>query len=388
MRILTNPKTFRDYLLLSVLCLLCSFLIWLPHLLKLNFYGLDFSQGFNTIYRNYDGLEYVIIAKSWYNPQIITHLPQSMPDLYYAAHFPGYAVLIGLFAPIMGYLKSMIFVSLTFTIFSVLAFYSLIKDFKMSDHPLLLSIIFLLLPARWVIVHSVGSSEPVFIFFVIAALYFFLKFEMEMKWRYIHLAGLMGLAAQITRPPGILLFVALGLFVLYKVFAGRLNIPKAVIYYHPLLLIPLSLLGIFYLYFLQYGDFLAYFHSGDNIHLAFPPFQVFNKNQYWVGDIWLEDIIYIYILSLLGGLMLLKQKLYPLGFFVLTFVAASISIAHRDVSRYVLPVFPFVLIAYEKILTSKEFKIVLIVVALGIYLYSQNFIINNTAPYPNLELFN
>lgn len=388
MRIVPDKQTFKDFLALTALYLSITFLIWLPHILRLNFYGLDFSQGFNTIYRNYDGLEYIIIAKSWYNPQTIAQMAQSLPDIYYSAHFPGYSILIALFAPILGYLKSMLFVSLVFTVFSALAFYKLVKDFKLTDSPLFLSGIFLILPARWVIVHSVGSSEPVFIFFVLLAFYFFLKFENHFQWKYIYLAGIFGALAQITRPPGILLLGALGLYILWKIYINKISFIKAINYYHPLLLIPLTLLGIFYWYFIAYGDFLAYFHSGDNIHLTFPPFQIFNTSQPWVGDIWLEDIIYIYIIGFLGGILLLKQKLYPLGFFVLTFMIAGISIAHRDISRYLLPIFPFVIIAYEKVLTSKEFKIVFAILALGIYLYSQNFILNNTAPFPNLELFN
>ena len=137
-----------------------------------------------------------------------------------------------------------------------------------------------------------------------------------------------------------------------------------------------------------YGDFWAYFHSGDNIHLTFPPFQVFNKHQFWVGDIWLEDIIYIFILGFLGGITLLKQKLHLLAFFVLTYLAAASLVAHRDISRYLLPVAPFILIAFEKVLTSREFKIILPILLLAIYLYAQNFLLTNIAPIPNLPLFN
>ncbi|MFI5391837.1 MAG: hypothetical protein ACHQYQ_10795, partial [Bacteriovoracales bacterium] len=180
-------------------------------------------------------------------------------------------------------------------------------------------------------------------------------------------------------------------YILWKSLKGNFvnNIFKAVPTYFPLILIPVGLLAIFFLYQAVYNDFFAYFHSGDNIHLSFPPFQIFNASQFWVGSIWLEDIVYIYILGLLGGLMLLKHEvLKPLGIYVLTFITASIFIAHRDISRYVLPIFPFALIAFEKVLVSKEFKIVLAIVGLGIYLYSQNFILQNTAPFPNPELFN
>jgi len=63
-------------------------------------------------------------------------------------------------------------------------------------------------------------------------------------------------------------------------------------------------------------------------------------------------------------------------------------VAHRDISRYVLPVAPFVLIAFEKVLTSREFKIIFPVILLAIYLYAQNFLLQNTAPIPNPILFN
>lgn len=380
----------KDLILLTAFTGLITFLIWLPYFLRVNnLEGLDFSQGFATIYRNFDGLEYVTIAKSLYNPQIIAQLPNSLSPNYYAAHFPGYSLLILLFATVLGFLKSMLFVSLLFTLLSVFAFYYLLKEFKLTTQPLFLSFLFLILPARWLIVHSVGSAEPVFIFFVISALCTFLKYEAEKKARWVWLTAFFGLAAQFTRPPGILLFGALGLYILWEIIRGRKNFFRSIVDYYPLLLIPLTLLGIFYWYSVSYHDFFAYFHSGDNIHLMFPPYQVFNKHQYWVGDIWLEDIVYTFLLGFLGGILLLKQKLtFPLGFFVLTYLTASTFVAHRDISRYVLPVFPFVLIAFQKALTSKEFKIALVLIIWGIYLYAQNFILANTAPIPNLGLFN
>lgn len=375
---------FKDLSLLTLFTITLTFLVWLPHFLSLpNFWGLSFKEGFATIYRNFDGLEYVIIAKTFYNPELIATLPQSLPATYFASHFPGYAILISFFAPFpfLGFLKSMLFVTLTSTILATWAFYFLVQDFKLSLNPLFLSFIFLILPARWLIVHSVGSSEPTFIFFVLTAIYFFMKFEKTAKFTDIFLSGIFGLLAQITRPPGLLLFIALLLFVLIKGTANRLK-------YFPLILIPVGLLAIFYLYSQTYGDFWAYFKSGDNIHLTFPPFQVFNKHQFWVGDIWLEDIIYIFILGFLGGVTLWRKKLYPLAFFVLTYLTAAIFVAHRDISRYVLPIAPFILIAFEKALTSKELKIILPIILLAIYLYAQNFILQNTAPIPNLETFN
>ncbi|MCL5785024.1 MAG: glycosyltransferase family 39 protein [Patescibacteria group bacterium] len=383
--------TLKDLAILAGINLLIAFLIWMPYLLHLtSFYGLNFSQGFPIIYRNFDGLEYVVIAKSFYNPAIISHLPQPLPATYFPSHFPGFPILIALFAPLLGFLKSMLFVSILFTILSSFAFYFLVKDFKLTSRPLWLSVVFLVLPARWLIVHTIGSPEPVFIFFTILAIYYFQKYLTSSRSLFLWLTAAFAGFAQLTRPPGILLFAALMLYPLYKnLKGGKINQAiKDLLSYYPLLLVPLTLLAIFVIFKIQLGDFFAYFHSGDNIHLTFPPFQVFNKNQFWVGDIWLEDIVYIFILGFLGGFLLLKNSLISEGLFVLIYLFASTLVAHRDIARYTLPIAPFILIAFEKILVSKEFKIVLAIVALGIYLYAQNFIINNVAPIPNLSVFN
>jgi hypothetical protein len=371
-------------------------MIWLPFFLRLpNFYGLNFSEGFDAIYRNFDGIEYIVIAKSWYNPEIINSMPIGLRDAYFAAHFPGYSILIASLAPILGYLKSMLAISLLFTLLSGWLFYLLVRDLKLTQNPLVLSIIFLILPARWVIVHSVGSAEPVFICFTLATLYCFIFFEQTHKWRYILCSGIFGMMTQLTRPPGILLFISLCLYIVWQILFPKADTSQNIIHrtasaiknYYPLLLIPLTLLFIFYWYHLAYGDFFAYFHSGDNIHLSFPPYQVFNKFQYWVGDIWLEDIVYISLLGFLGGITLLKGKTKPLGFFALTYLTATVFVAHRDISRYAMPIFPFLIIAFEKVLLSRQFKIALALVAIGIYLYAENFLIANTAPIPNLSVF-
>lgn len=387
-------RTLRDLTIILLATIALTLAVWIPHILRLDFYGLNFSEGFNTIYRNFDGINYIVIAKSLYNKDVILSLPQELAHTYYAAHFPFYSILILIFSPLLGFLKSMLFVSVASTAAAAMAFYYLTRDFKLTSQPLWLSLVFLVLPARWLIVHTVGSAEPTFIFLTIMAVYFFLKFEERRSYLDITLAGMFGLLAQWTRPPGILLFIAFGLYFIWKSYNP--NIAKwigktiqASIEHFPLILIPAGLISIFFLYQVTYNDFFAYFHSGDNIHLSFPPFQVFNINQYWVGDIWLEDIVYIYLLGLLAGIMLLKtEKFKVLGIYVLTYIGASLFVAHRDISRYVLPIFPFALIAFEKVITSKEFKIVFWILLLGIYLYAQNFIIQNAAPFPRPEIFN
>lgn len=396
-------KTIKDLIIIALFTLITTFLIWLPHYLAIpNFLGLNYSQGFNVIYRNFDGLEYIAIAKTAYIPGLLVGVANSLSANYYASHFPGYPILIYTFAPFLGFLKSMLFVSLIFTIFSAWAFYFLVKDFKLTSNPLFLSIVFLILPARWLIVRSVGTSEPIFAFFVITSLYFFLKGIRQNQQvnslllpiqKFIWLSAIFGSFAQLTRPPGDLLTITYFIFIVWasQNILRLQNISLAIKYmfsFYPLFLMPLTLLGIFAWFGYSYNDFWAYFHSGDNIHLNLLPFAVFNKDQFWVGNIWLEDIIYTFMLGYLAVVLLIKKKLYPLAFFVLTYIIASSFVAHRDISRYTLPVAPFALIAFEKVLVSKEFKIILSILALAIYLYSQNFILANTAPIPNLVPYN
>lgn len=382
---------FKGLIIITLTALLITFLIWLPHILSVpEFYNLNFSRGFSTIYQNYDGLEYVIIAKSFYDPNIITQLPQPKPPAYYPSHFPGFPIFIATLAPLLGYLKSMLFISIAFTILASFAFYLLVSEFKLTSQPLWLSIMFLVIPARWIVVHSIGSPEPIFIFFTIMAIYFFKKFDDSVKFKYILPAAVFASLAQLTRPPGILLFTSFGLYLLYKVLKTK-NIKQnlsLVINSLPLIMVPLTLVGIFFLFQWKLGDFWAYFHTGDNIHLSFPPFQVFNKDQFWVGDIWLEDIVYIFILGLLAGLMLLKTRLSMAGFYIITYLAAASLIAHRDIARYVMPIYPFALIAFERVLISREFKIVIAIIALALYLYSQNFLLQNVAPVAVMGAYN
>lgn len=384
----------KDSLILVSAAILLTIAVWLPHFLSLhNLLSLDFSAGFNTIYKNFDGLEYIVIAKSWYNPSIISQFPLNLSSQYYAAHFPGFSIAIALFAPLLGYLKAMLFVSLLATIAASLVFYILLRDFQLSNHPLVLSLLFLVLPARWVIVHSVGSAEPLFIFFTLACVYGLLQYEKTQRYLWIFVSAITGLGAQITRPPGALLFLAIVLYIHWKLFRqirtqGFSKTFVEHLKYAPFIVMPIGLLAIFYWYSIPYHDFFAYFHSGDNIHLMFPPFQVFNKHQFWVGEIWLEDIVYIFLLGFSAAITLWKQKRILLSLFVWVYLLATTLVAHRDISRYSLPIFPFVLIAFEKFLTSREFRWVMLIASLGIYLYAQNFIIENVAPVANLAIFN
>jgi len=360
-----KPK--NDLLVLVFAAIFATFILWLPYILGLN-------GGMLTVFKNYDGPNYIIVAKSWYDKISIAHnfsLP--VPIEYYPAHLPGYPLFIAVLNLFLPGTWSMLVSTLIFNVLCVITFYLFLLKFRLSENPFWLSLVFLVIPARWVVVKAVGSPEPLFLFAVLSSFYLF-------KEKRMWLAGIFGALAQITKSPGILLFLS------YLGYLGFLRLKKGITIQKlirdsiPLFLIPVSLLGIFFFYKIRTGDFLAYFHSGDNFHLVFPPFQSFSQNRSWLGDFWREDMVWQYLLGALTVVMLIKQKYYDLASFAGTFFAATLFVAHRDLARYSLPLVPFSLIAFDKFIQKKEFKIALLIILPAIYLYAVNFIAGNIAP--------
>ena len=346
---------------------------------------------FSTIYRHFDGPLYIIPAKTAYNPDSFKKIDRepTLPHnpFYYAAHLPLYPFFIALGASLIGYLKSMIAVTVLSTIFLAWFFYFFLNRLHITKHPLILTIFFLFLP-RFLVVRSVGSPEPLFLLLILGSLFFF-----ERK-NYLY-AGLLGALATMTKTPGILLFPAYILVILESFFVihhssipGTNNVipAKAGIQSKNfnfqwlfLLFIPLGLIAVFVLYYIQYKDFFAYFHSGDNIHLLFP-YAVFNSASPWVGTAWLEDILFYFALYISTAVVLWKSKYRSFFYFTFVFLAATLCIQHRDIARYSLPLWPLAIIAFEHIFTSKKALIVGGILLVGIYMYSWNFLGANVMP--------
>lgn len=375
-------KRFAGLYLAIGLALLPTILVWLPFFLRLeHFWGIPLAKdGLATIVSNYDGPLYIVVAKSLYNPEIIKgNFSFNLPTEYYAAHFPLFPILIRLLGQVTTYPYAMLSLTLLGSILALWFFYKLISLYVEPQEAVWLSFMFSLFPARWLIVRSVGSPEPLFIAAIIGSLFYFQKSKF---W----LASFWGIIAQLTKSPGILLFVA---FAGYS-FANEFNrlentrfnswVKSIKIKPLPVVLIPLSLLGVFFLYQQTMNDFLAYFHSGDNIHLLFPPFQIFNYQAGWVNTHWLEEIIFIYLIGFYGLIKLVQTKAHVLAWFVGVFFVSLLFVSHRDILRYSLPIVPFLYVAYRESLTRIEFKWAFALIILPIYLYSLAFISNNMMP--------
>jgi hypothetical protein len=377
---------FKGFLPILAFSLIPTLLIWVPFFFRMTeFWNIPLpNMGMATIVSNYDGPLFLVVAKTFYNTASINqNFEFGLPDIYYSAHYPMFPILIRLLGFVINFPYAMLTVTVLSSILATYYFHKLALDYVNEKDAVWLTFVFSILPARWLIVRSVGSSEPLFIAAIIASVYYF-------KNKKYWWAALFGVVAQLTKSPGILLFVAyvLSIFIpnLKKVaftslekWISRLKLRQV----YPIFLIPLSLLGLFYFYGIRYGNFMAYFNSGDNIHLFFPPFQIFNYSAPWVGTFWLEEIILIYLLGILGFLRLFQKKENLMAWFVGVFFVTILFVSHRDVIRYSLPIVPFLIIGWRDVIISRDFKIALTVLVIPIYLFSLAYISQNVMQISN-----
>jgi len=333
------------------------------------------SVSMETIWANYDGPNYLAISKCGYNKDCLrTNFALPMPLEYYPAHFPGFPFLINIFSNIFSSPRAMIFVTLLSSILLTIFSYLFFGLYFHEKKAYILSLILLFFPARLFVLRQIGSPEPLFLASILASIYFFKKNKYFVSALFVVLA-------QTLKSPGLLLFVAFGIhWLITFIKTKQLNITK----YFWYLLAPLSVLAIFYLYFIQTGDFWAYFHSGDNIHLSLIPYSVFMSHNVWIDTVWLEDVVYIFGLALIALFSLYHRFKSSIVFiFPLIFTIATIFVGHRDISRYIAPVYPFIILSLGKYLTKKRIMFVFIILLPAVILYSLNFVAGNSAPIAN-----
>lgn len=373
----------------SLFSIIPTVLIWLPFFLRVPvFWNIPLpTNGLATIVSNYDGPLYLVVAKTFYNKTLIeTNYQFPLPTEYYTAHFPLFPLIIRLFGIITNYPYAMLIVTVLSSVLAIYFFQKLISEFVDKNNSIFLTLLFAVFPARWLIVRSTGSADPLFVGSIIASIYYF---RSKKYW----LAGIWGLVAQLTKSPGILLFISYVIYLVLPIAREKIEIiskwlqninPRKT---YPILLIPLGILIVFAVYYFTQGNFWAYFHSGDNIHLFFPPFQIFNYSAPWVGTFWLEEIIFIYMIGAIGVYRLFAKKEYEIAIFSIVFFILTLFVAHRDLMRYSLPLVPFLYVAFSDVLVKNEFKIAMAVIIIPIYLFSLAFISQNVMPISNWAPF-
>lgn len=379
-------KFGNRYLLVVSIAILSLGFFWLPFLIKIeNFWGINFAKaGMDTIVRNFDGLNFIVVAKSWYNPVIIEEINRQFltgnTPIYFSAHYPAFAAIVSLLHLILSYPTALlitIIISNILLAIGLLYFYeTLIVNTKTA---MVLAVLTLFFPARMLAVRAVGSNEPLFIFLVLVSL----------AWAYKGksvASAIVGSLAVVTRSPGILLF---GAYMLAAIASYNTDWKKILNAIWPYLIMPLTLLGLFIFYGVRYGSVFAYFQSGDNLHLFFPPFQIFSNLQSWIADMWREDIIYQYLFYGLGIGLYLSKVAKECGFRLLAtpgygviYGLVLLMVAHRDLARYALPVAPVVYLGYSELITQvhKKYYWLLVMALIPIYLFGWQFVLSNVQP--------
>lgn len=372
-------------LLVAILVSLVSlFIFWSPWIMKIDrFWGVEFGErGMETIVANFDGLNFLIVAKSLYNPELIKQINLQFPTgndpVYFSAHYPLFGLVIRGFEQLMpapyALLAAVATSNLLLAAGLLIFFTSVLKNKSMA---LGLTLVALFLPARMLSVRAVGSNEPLFIFFVLTSL------AMATKGRHWP-ASIMGSLAVLTRSPGILLFSAYGLA---AIASSPRDLKRIVTSMIPYLLMPLTLLALFAFYGARYGDFFAYFNSGDNLHLFFPPFQIFSNIASWISGMWREDIVYLYLFYGLGIANYIRGQKNACGIDKLAVAAYGVvyglvllMVSHRDLARYALPLAPIALLGYGPLFLRKEVRIILLILVVPIFLLGWQFVVANVQP--------
>lgn len=332
--------------------------------------------GMGNVYKAWDGPSYIIAAESLYVPSVAAKFNSIQskdirPDFtFLPAHFPMYPLLIRTFS-FIGYAQAAVGISLLFSLGTLIAFYYLVKELKIA-HPFLLTLPMIALPPRWFIISHTGSTEPLFIFFVLLS---FLYYVRRAPW----LSAITASLALLARPQGSLLGLAymfIALVELVKTHDLKLVFRR----YAPYLLIPLTLLGIFFFYKIQTGNFWAFFSAISIFHHFEPSlFPTFNFGAPNIETFWQETNAIYYTVYLAAIIELFHSKRWQLGILGVMFYAPLIFLQHSDISRYALPLMPFAFIAFAPLISKKSFTWATFLTLPAIFLYTANFILNNRA---------
>jgi hypothetical protein len=356
-----EQKTIRDCGIITIVFLLAS----------LVFYGYFVWMtpgGMTTIYRNWDGPAYAIVAKSLYNPDIIENINTLAPDItrpsYFTQEYPLYPIFIRMFSA-LGYNEAMIVVSQMFSLLFILLCYFLFKHVQPESNALVLCLLLIFYLPRWFIVSKVGSSEPVYMFFATLSMYLYLKQKTVPS-------ALSGALAVLTRLSGIFYFIGIAVFMVVR----RLH-PKR---FMPYLLMPLTLVLIFVFYGSVFGNIMISIDEYAKHPITqWPPFRNFTNLEYY-HDIWKEGQLLLHLLYAIAISVLISRKQYFLAITALPYFAYLFFVHHADMSRYLLPLMPLLFIAFEKQLSTKSVYIPMFLFVPIIYLIAISFVEYNLAP--------
>ncbi len=371
--------------LVTFLPILLIFLPFVLHLNQLFFLPIE-EPGFFNIIKNWDGPNYIVVAKTFYDTvEIPRYLINELPLEYYVAHLPLYPILILLGAPVFGWLYSGLVMNLLFGFALNILFYTIAKRY--TKYPLFLTFVFTVFPARFYVVRSIIAPETVLVFLILLSIWLF--DQRKMVW-----SSLAGMLAVLTKVQAVFLFPAFAAVLFERIVVPRIpalqkkmkhlidaKLPEWRWSYLSLLLIPGGLLVLSLFYYWRVGDFFAFLNAqkGNELFLTFP-FAHFNYTNPWALTGWLEDVVFYFVAMfvLIGSLAFTKQRSW--FYFALFYTLFLVIVPQRDITRFSMQLMPLLLLHFQEFFTSRAFRIAMICAFPAIYFYAINFLLTNQAP--------
>ena len=168
---------FLPYIAIAVVSIVSTLVLWLPFILKSEtVIGIRVPENnFDMVIRHWDGPLYIIPAKTWYSisDPVLRDNVLGLPPKYFAAHLPGYPLTIRALQPLVGYPKAPLLSTLLSSVGLFWFFFFLLKKFRLTGAPLLLTFVFMFVTPRFFVIRSIGSPEPLFMLTTLVSLYFF-----------------------------------------------------------------------------------------------------------------------------------------------------------------------------------------------------------------------
>jgi hypothetical protein len=333
----TRAPRVRPELWLTLCAVASSFLVYWP-----------FRSDMSVVYRFWDGPNYLTVARTLYavrpdNPL----LAYVYTPAYFLTHLPLYPLCVRALAWLAGYEPALLLVSVLASVVAVLLFHRLARDVWRLPSPGFLSLVFLLLPPRWLLYRSTGATEALYAALALASIYLF---ETSRTGGASLAAGL----ATLTRISGIMFAPA------YALALARERRWRGLPW---LALVPAGLLGYFLFCALRFGDFFAYLRPHGEKMATFRPFgflpTLFEKGLYHQ----VEFHILLFLVYAVGTFRL-RQKFPVLFFYCLFELLLLVFVSTEDWSRYFLSMAPFALVVgFHDVIDTRAFRWLLPVLA-------------------------
>jgi hypothetical protein len=318
----------------------------------------------SVLARYWDGPNYMYTARTFYRvPQDHPFVAIGLQPTEFATRLPAYPALVRAASWVTGgsYPRALLLATLLSAVAAAVLFHRMLAATGWVASPGFSALLFCVLPPRWLLYHSVGATEPLFLCAVFGA------FLALARGRAAWVVACVGLAS-LTRITGVLLV---------PVFAAAFWLrgePRRAA------LVPLALLGplaLFAAFAVLFGDFFAYFtvNSGERGLLA-EPFAIVRWHAGRGDPLAAEFLIGLFLVHALGVIRLWPKReafLYAAALFVF-----HCFVYHDDVSRYLLSVAPFtLLVAFDSTLSRPAARALLPLVALSSLVYAWGMLQGN-----------